>query len=43
MKEILISLMSEGACIIFASHILGDTGDICQRTLVLPDSVIHDS
>ena len=43
MKEILISLMAEGACIIFASHISGETSDICQRTLLLPDSVIRDS
>jgi len=40
MKGILISLMSEGACVIFATHIPGETDDLCSRTLMLPEAII---
>ena len=42
MKTILLSLMGVGACIIFATHIPGETDGLCRRTLFLPDAVIHD-
>ena len=40
MKEVLISLMGEGACVIFATHIPGESDGLCSRTLVLPDAVL---